>query len=604
MTRKKNKSTPVTSMKILKEEPTSVPTFSCFSKVNPPRYNMLPTETDLHLPKRGTSVAYELELASEELVVNALVECESQPPNVIAHLAPLKQLFATSYSDDKFSIAVQRFGDTIVLSPTLGDINVDEANLLCNFRTLSLVQSCRCDPNSHPLIESEPPPTMQDLLNCEFEGLTLFVVNELLLAKSENGLTSLHLWDEKFTNATTWMDAWIGNVIANVPEVTVCYHEKGTVIDYLSLKTSEIPSEKGIVSADGMVLHHGLKVLRFLHLHCKEERTVYRLFRKDDELFLELPGGKIRQSPLTIRSSRVFQRFADKYLDKEDFDQAKTAYCNALATCKNFPPSRVAVLANLGLGRVETIRAEQLATKGAPAYMQVLMKASSYYEEAMSGVQAYPDDDELKQVIYKELGSHYTNYALLLSVHTAVVGTVEAAFQKAFRIYESTTLKETCRTEASQCYDYYSVFQRRICLQYLKKSKSSKASKGARVAEIYFRKSLECIAGPETDHLLFSSRLIEMASHYCDMYDMQPIPKTLKSAMSILLDCAKIPEEHEDAWKSNVVSLWTVLQRVLEELSTKHESGTKKLYEKVMQVSPSVSELKEIEDMWKTLSNA
>lgn len=74
--------------------------------------------------------------------------------------------------------------------------------------------------------------------------------------------------------------------------------------------------------------------------------------------------------------------------------------------------------------------------------------------------------------------------------------------------------------------------------------------------------------------------------------------------MSILLDCAKIPEEHEDAWKSNVVSLWTVLQRVLEELSTKHESGTKKLYEKVMQVSPSVSELKEIEDMWKTLSNA
>ncbi|KAJ4873425.1 Uncharacterized protein Rs2_44918 [Raphanus sativus] len=143
-------------MKILKEEPTSVPTFSCFSKVNPPRYNMLPTETDLHLPKReGTSVAYELELASEELVVNALVECESQPPNVIAHLAPLKQLFATSYSDDKFSIAVQRFGDTIVLSPTL---------------TLSLVQSCRCDPNSHPLIESEPPPTMQDLLNCEFEG--------------------------------------------------------------------------------------------------------------------------------------------------------------------------------------------------------------------------------------------------------------------------------------------------------------------------------------------------------------------------------------------------------------------------------------------------
>lgn len=80
--------------------------------------------------------------------------------------------------------------------------------------------------------------------------------------------------------------------------------------------------------------------------------------------------------------------------------------------------------------------------------------------------------------------------------------------------------------------------------------------------------------------------------------------QTLKSAMSILLDCAKIPEEHEDAWKSNVVSLWTVLQRVLEELSTKHESGTKELYEKVMQVSPSVSELKEIEDMWKTLSNA
>lgn len=79
----------------------------------------------------------------------------------------------------------------------------------------------------------------------------------------------------------TWLEAWLDNVMASVPELAICYHEKGVVRGYELLKTEDIFLLKGI-SEDGTPAFHphfvqknGHAVLRFLQSNCKEDPGVY-----------------------------------------------------------------------------------------------------------------------------------------------------------------------------------------------------------------------------------------------------------------------------------------------------------------------------------------
>lgn len=79
----------------------------------------------------------------------------------------------------------------------------------------------------------------------------------------------------------TWLDAWLDNVMASVPELAICYHQNGVVQGYELLKTDDIFLLKGI-SDDGtpafhpnVVQQNGLSVLRFLQENCKQEPGAY-----------------------------------------------------------------------------------------------------------------------------------------------------------------------------------------------------------------------------------------------------------------------------------------------------------------------------------------
>lgn len=79
----------------------------------------------------------------------------------------------------------------------------------------------------------------------------------------------------------TWLEAWLDNVMASVPELAICYHENGVVQGYELLKTDDIFLLKG-VSDDGtpafhpyVVQQNGLSVLRFLQENCKQEPGAY-----------------------------------------------------------------------------------------------------------------------------------------------------------------------------------------------------------------------------------------------------------------------------------------------------------------------------------------
>lgn len=78
-----------------------------------------------------------------------------------------------------------------------------------------------------------------------------------------------------------WLDAWLDNVMASIPELAVCYHRKGVVQGYELLKTEDIFLVKGL-SKDGtstfhphVVQQNASSILRFLQNNCKQDPGTY-----------------------------------------------------------------------------------------------------------------------------------------------------------------------------------------------------------------------------------------------------------------------------------------------------------------------------------------
>lgn len=79
----------------------------------------------------------------------------------------------------------------------------------------------------------------------------------------------------------TWLEAWLDNIMASIPELAICYHQNGVIQGYELLKTDDIFLLKGI-SEDGtpafnphVVQQNGLSVLRFLKQNCKQDPGAY-----------------------------------------------------------------------------------------------------------------------------------------------------------------------------------------------------------------------------------------------------------------------------------------------------------------------------------------
>ncbi|OIW21446.1 hypothetical protein TanjilG_03578 [Lupinus angustifolius] len=117
----------------------------------------------------------------------------------------------------------------------------------------------------------------------QFHNFRMLLGSDLLLFSNEKYVAvSLHLWDvTRQVTPLTWLDAWLDNIMASVPELAICYHRNGVVQEYELLKTDDIFLLKGI-SEDGtpafhpyVVQQNGLSVLRFLRDNCKQDPGSY-----------------------------------------------------------------------------------------------------------------------------------------------------------------------------------------------------------------------------------------------------------------------------------------------------------------------------------------
>ncbi|KAB2635406.1 hypothetical protein D8674_025940 [Pyrus ussuriensis x Pyrus communis] len=92
----------------------------------------------------------------------------------------------------------------------------------------------------------------------------------------------------------TWLEVWLDNVMASVPEMAICYHENGVVQGYELLKTDDIFLLKGISEEGAPAFHpdvvqqNGLSVLRFLQENCKQDPGAYWLYKNAGEDVIQL----------------------------------------------------------------------------------------------------------------------------------------------------------------------------------------------------------------------------------------------------------------------------------------------------------------------------
>eukprot|EP00257_Ricinus_communis_P020242 XP_015579431.1 uncharacterized protein LOC8262710 isoform X1 [Ricinus communis] len=130
----------------------------------------------------------------------------------------------------------------------------------------------------------------------QFHNFRMLLGSDLLLLSNEKYVAvSLHLWDvTRQVTPITWLEAWLDNVMASVPELAICYHQNGVVQGYELLKTDDIFLLKGI-SNDGtpafhphVVQQNGLSVLRFLQENCKQDPGAYWLYKSAGEDMIQL----------------------------------------------------------------------------------------------------------------------------------------------------------------------------------------------------------------------------------------------------------------------------------------------------------------------------
>ncbi|KAL3641405.1 hypothetical protein CASFOL_016373 [Castilleja foliolosa] len=382
--------------------------------VRAPRYQMIPTETDLNalpllssIPERvlpiaaaqlernkdapwqgGSPVVSNLARKGEALAVSGLVDYGDEI-DVIAPADVLKQIFKIPYSKARVSVAVQRVGQTLILNSG-PDIEEGEKlmrrqnrqpkcadqSLFLNFAMHSVrMEACDCPPSHntssdeqfkssiHPneymssdgsLESSDHSGTVQGLqdipqaekknlvwrkkknkrhkdhetvkkvsevkeksmcpvqeseecrkvgddgflrvLFWQFHNFRMLLGSDLLIFSNEKfAAVSLHLWDvSRQVTPLTWLEAWLDNFMASVPELAICYHQDGVVQGYELLKTDDIFLSKGI-SDDGIpafhphvVQHNGLSVLRFLQENCTQDPGAYWLYKSAGEDDIQL----------------------------------------------------------------------------------------------------------------------------------------------------------------------------------------------------------------------------------------------------------------------------------------------------------------------------
>lgn len=120
-----------------------------------------------------------------------------------------------------------------------------------------------------------------------FEDIRMLIGSDMpIFGNQSRPCISLRLRDmKKPINVLTGIDYWLDNLMCNVPEIFLCFHQDGIVQKYELIKTEDLPSLENSKFSPKVIRNVAQNILSFLKANATKSGHTYWLFKaKNDDV--------------------------------------------------------------------------------------------------------------------------------------------------------------------------------------------------------------------------------------------------------------------------------------------------------------------------------
>lgn len=179
---------------------------------------------------------------------------------------------------------------------------LEQKNLLSKFLYYSIEDSKKIEEKeyvpmqlSQPLLPQPKREDISDNPNHQFSRNVLWTFEDIrmligsdmqIFGNQSRPCISLRLRDmKKPINVLTGIDYWLDNLMCNVPEIFLCFHQNGIVQKYELIKTEDLPSLENSKFSPKVIRNVAQNILSFLKANATKSGHTYWLFKaKNDDV--------------------------------------------------------------------------------------------------------------------------------------------------------------------------------------------------------------------------------------------------------------------------------------------------------------------------------
>lgn len=212
---------------------------------------------------------------------------------------------------------------------------LEQKNLLSKFLYYSIEDSKKIEEKEYvPMQLSQPllpQPRREDISDKHdhqytrnvlwtFEDIRMLIGSDMqIFGNQSRPCISLRLRDmKKPINVLTGIDYWLDNLMCNVPEIFLCFHQDGIVQKYEVIKTEDLPSMENSKFSPKVIRNVAQNILSFLKANATKSGHTYWLFKGKNDDVVKLYDLTTLQLMATTKDNEAGETSSDKKDDEEN----------------------------------------------------------------------------------------------------------------------------------------------------------------------------------------------------------------------------------------------------------------------------------------------
>lgn len=153
-----------------------------------------------------------------------------------------------------------------------------------------------------------------------FEDIRMLIGSDMqIFGNQSRPCISLRLRDmKKPINVLTGIDYWLDNLMCNVPEIFLCFHQDGIVQKYELIKTEDLPSLENSKFSPKVIRNVAQNILSFLKANATKSGHTYWLFKAKNDDVVKLYDLTTLQLLATTKDDETTESEAGDKKDEND----------------------------------------------------------------------------------------------------------------------------------------------------------------------------------------------------------------------------------------------------------------------------------------------